>query len=55
MPTDIKVLLYYQEGEPFDKRLESAITDFFKAEGYNWWAQGFEIDTNIRDICFSRG
>ena len=35
-----------------DKILDEKIISCFKKAGFKWYAQGFNLITNIRDICF---
>ena len=45
----MKVKLTY---EGFDPDVDEVIREALRGVGFSWYAQGFDLETNVRDICF---
>ena len=48
MPIQVKVMY---KGEPSEK-LDKAIRNALEGAGMKWFAQGYNFETEERDICF---
>ena len=42
----------YKVRQGADREIDMAITEAMRDLGYKWYAQGFDLTTGVRDICY---
>lgn len=46
------VRVTYIAKDGLDEKLDAKITAALTLAGFSWYAQGFNLETEVRDICF---
>ncbi len=49
---EIKIKVTYETNGKVDRDIDSAIQEKIASIGGKWYAQGMELRTHVRDICF---
>lgn len=44
----------YKTKRKINNSLDHKIRKFFKSLGFEWWAEGFNLNSRKRDICFKK-
>lgn len=48
------LVIKYKEERSIDSELDQKIMNFLKTLGYKWNGSGWDVQTNIRDISFTK-
>ena len=52
MVKKVRIKVTYKSKNGLDEKADKKITEIIEHMGGEWYASGYDLTTNIRDICF---